>query len=62
MADELKKVFQASDNPIKSAIGPSSITYNLVHGILKKASTSKSTPFQQPILPAFNMMGVLPGF
>jgi len=62
MADELKKVFEASNDAIKSPAGPIGSTYKQIHDILKKASTSKSTPFQQPMLPTFNMNGVLPGF
>ena len=61
MANELKLVFESAEASIKS-VGGAVITYKQIHEILKKASNSKSMPFQPQILPQFNMMGVLPNF
>ena len=45
--NELKNVLSASDDQIKSgAVVGVQITYKEVHSILKKATTSKSHPFQ----------------
>jgi hypothetical protein len=61
VSDELKMVIDSSEVPIKS-LGGVVITYKQINQTLKRARNLKSAPFQPPILPAFNMMGVLPNF